>query len=152
MNTWIGSRGYLKCWVNGREKMLHECIWEQYHNCKKPNGFQIHHIDGNKQNNSIENLELVSGSIHRRVHANWVRDSNGMFIAKPCTKCNRILSFDNFYERRGYGTPSALCKQCHVRTTNYAARINPKTKERAHKWYLKNKIKIKNKKSLKNRK
>ena len=36
--------------------------------CDIPNGFDIHHIDGNKLNNSIYNLELVNHKKHVSEH------------------------------------------------------------------------------------
>lgn len=114
---WCGSKGYLMIWVNGRNKLLHEQIWEMDNNCKKPNNFFIHHKDGNRQNNLIENLEIVSNQTHKRIHAGWVRDNNGKFVAKSCVKCGKILSLDKFYDRsdygKGYSNPSARCKLCH---------------------------------------
>lgn len=114
---WVTPKGYLMIWLNGKSKLLHEFIWEQHNNCEKPKGFFIHHKDKNKQNNSIENLELVNEQIHQRLHAGWVRDLNGNFVAKPCTKCKKILSLDKFYDRINYGigysNPSARCKKCH---------------------------------------
>lgn len=49
-------------------KRLHCVVWEHY-NGKIPKGYQIHHIDGDRYNNNIENLELVSRSEHARYHA-----------------------------------------------------------------------------------
>jgi hypothetical protein len=34
-----------------------------------PEGMHVHHIDGDKANNSAENLALVTASGHRRLHA-----------------------------------------------------------------------------------
>ena len=47
---------------------LHRVIWEETHG-KIPKGFDIHHKDFNKQNNSIDNLECLSRSDHIRIHA-----------------------------------------------------------------------------------
>jgi hypothetical protein len=110
---WLSSKDYLMIWHNGKSKMLHEYVWEKYHGMEKPKGMYIHHKDGDKTNFDISNLELVSESTHQKIHAGWIRDDNGVFIAKPCNCCKKILSLNNFYERKGYGTPSAKCKKCH---------------------------------------
>lgn len=47
---------------------LHRDVWEFY-NGAIPEGFHVHHKDENPQNNSIENLELVEGRKHLRLHA-----------------------------------------------------------------------------------
>jgi hypothetical protein len=48
--------------------LLHRAVWE-YHNGPIPKGMAIHHIDGNADNNAIENLECVDYHIHGAFHA-----------------------------------------------------------------------------------
>ena len=50
-----------------RNKRLHRLIWESY-NGEVPEGMVIHHIDGNKTNNNISNLEALSKSTHTTLH------------------------------------------------------------------------------------
>lgn len=47
---------------------MHVVVWE-HHNGKIPKGFHVHHIDGDKSNNVIENLKLLSMSEHLSFHA-----------------------------------------------------------------------------------
>lgn len=54
-------------------KRMHVYVWEFY-NCKVPKGYEIHHIDHDKSNNDISNLQLISAEEHRRYHANNVSD------------------------------------------------------------------------------
>lgn len=52
---------------NSRYGYMHRFVWL----CERgeiPKGFQIYHIDGNKENNDISNLMLVSVSEHRHLH------------------------------------------------------------------------------------
>lgn len=55
--------------IDGRPTtlLLHRVIWED-NNGKIPDGYQVHHKDHNKDNNSIENLELMLQSEHMRMH------------------------------------------------------------------------------------
>lgn len=63
--------GYWQCnefiAIDGKPKRLHRYIWEK-HNGKIPSGYQIHHIDKNKDNNDISNLELLSEYEHLALH------------------------------------------------------------------------------------
>lgn len=47
---------------------LHRYIYF-LHNGEIPKGFHIHHIDGNTENNFIENLEMISFSKHCKLHS-----------------------------------------------------------------------------------
>ncbi len=49
-------------------KCLHRAVWE-YHNGVIQAGFHVHHKDGDRENNNIENLQLMPGPNHRSFHA-----------------------------------------------------------------------------------
>ena len=57
--------GYWLC--STLHKRLHVYIYEKY-NGMIPKGYQIHHIDHNKDNNEISNLKLVSREEHNKIH------------------------------------------------------------------------------------
>lgn len=54
--------------IGNKKKRLHRYVWE-YYNGEIPNGYDIHHKDHNKDNNSIENLELLSSYEHKKRHS-----------------------------------------------------------------------------------
>ena len=65
------QRGY---WQTGwskakRSKRLHVYLWEKY-NGEIPEGYHVHHADGDKSNNDISNLVLMSQSEHMKHHNN----------------------------------------------------------------------------------
>lgn len=76
----VKSGYYLSGSINGKRIRLHRYIWEK-ENGKIPKGYDIHHIDHNKDNNDISNLELISSSRHKKIHGeemseelkNWYR-------------------------------------------------------------------------------
>jgi len=50
-----------------REKKEHRKIWKKYHGAI-PEGYVIHHKDGNKKNNNIENLQAMKSEEHLSLH------------------------------------------------------------------------------------
>lgn len=53
---------------DGKKILLHRYVWQK-HNGAIPEGFIVHHIDENKENNEISNLTLMSLSEHSSKHA-----------------------------------------------------------------------------------
>lgn len=49
-------------------KRMHNYVWE-YYNGEIPKGYEVHHIDHDRSNNDISNLELLTVSEHRKRHA-----------------------------------------------------------------------------------
>ena len=63
---------------------MHRYVWKTY-NGEIPEGFHIHHKDGDRSNNDISNLELLSASEHSKLHAKdnaWVKSE----------ACKKLLS------------------------------------------------------------
>lgn len=48
-------------------KLLHRCIFEKFHG-NIPKNYVIHHRDGDKLNNCILNLELLTSEKHNSIH------------------------------------------------------------------------------------
>lgn len=63
-----GERFYL-CgnYFQHKGKRLHVAVWK-YHKGDIPKGYHIHHKDGDRSNNDIDNLELKQGRIHLSEH------------------------------------------------------------------------------------
>jgi HNH endonuclease len=60
------NQGYWVC-CKSRMPWAHRWVWEN-HQGPIPKNMDIHHIDGNKDNNEISNLELISRSAHQKKH------------------------------------------------------------------------------------
>ena len=58
------GNGYYKC--NGH--YLHRDIMEYHLKRKLKTNEVVHHIDGNRENNTLENLEIISDLVHRKYH------------------------------------------------------------------------------------
>lgn len=53
--------------TTGARSFLHRDVWEHHHGLIPP-GYDIHHRDGDKTNNALENLELLTKADHARLH------------------------------------------------------------------------------------
>lgn len=62
-----------KIYKNNRRIRLHRYIWEQY-NGEIPKDYDIHHIDHNKDNNDISNLEMLTKEEHKKRHNEEISD------------------------------------------------------------------------------
>jgi hypothetical protein len=109
----ITPKGYLKFWHNGKSIFAHRIEWEKHHG-EIPNGMQIHHKDGNKLNNHIDNLQLVDPLTHRRLHFSYRLIREG-FWEKQCVSCSEWLPLES-YSRSTKNKKSFLrrrCIKCH---------------------------------------
>lgn len=94
---------------------------------------EIHHIDGNRKNNSPSNLAVLAKAEHRRIHAGWEL-SDGKWL-KPCSGCGRLLpaDSDHFYRRRnGHSEFMGKCKKCQRREAKASYWITPSRHHLSH--------------------
>ena len=64
------STGYYLCTktIDGIRKRLHVAVWEYHNKQEVPDGYHIHHINKNKDNNDISNLVCLKKEEHRAHH------------------------------------------------------------------------------------
>lgn len=72
---------YLSNSINGKRYRLHRYIYQKY-NGEIPKGYDIHHIDKNKDNNEIENLQLLERNMHKQKHAKDITKEQREFYRK----------------------------------------------------------------------
>jgi hypothetical protein len=73
------TQGYL---VDSVKRYLHRVIWEENFG-KIPSGLIVHHKNGDKTDNRIENLEIMSRAEHNKLHdpMGWkMRPKNSSFF------------------------------------------------------------------------
>lgn len=70
---WIDPRGYRQTRVNGKAVREHRVIMERHLGRKLEPWEHVHHKDGNKLNNEIENLAVISAEEHNKEHSGLQR-------------------------------------------------------------------------------
>lgn len=69
---WVGDKGYITGWirVNGKKvrKRYHRWVMEQHLKLTLPPNIVVHHKDENKQNNALENLQVMQFGVHSTNH------------------------------------------------------------------------------------
>jgi predicted DNA-binding protein YlxM (UPF0122 family) len=63
-------------------RYLHQDVWVASKG-EIPKGMQIHHKDGDKENNNLENLELIEASEHGKRHGFGGNQYTGSFGFRP---------------------------------------------------------------------
>ncbi len=108
----ITAKGYRRVWDKRerRCRMEHVLVWERAFGPVPP-GYSVHHRNGKLADNRLENLELVTALVHKRIHSGCKLKGGEWW--KPCRKCGALKPITDFYSRRSGISP--WCKECCIR-------------------------------------
>lgn len=65
----LQKNGYITISIGNKKYYKHRLIMEEHLGRKLKTSEQVHHINGNRQDNRIENLEIKTKGEHQREHA-----------------------------------------------------------------------------------
>jgi HNH endonuclease len=104
------QRGYLCFKKDSKKIMLHRHVMEQYLGRPLTEKEVVHHIDGDRFNNEISNLQLCSSQAeHYRLH----HPRNVTETHAECLTCKQMKPHDQFIkDPRKEGRVRAKCKSC----------------------------------------
>lgn len=117
--------GYVTVYDGGKQRLEHRVIMERHLGRPLTQTEVVHHRDGDKANNNLSNLELLSSQAdHVSVHRLSFRSATHM----ECTVCHETKPYSGFYVHRssvfGY---HPHCKECQKAKKNAA--YKPRTNE-----------------------
>ena len=113
---WLTGNGYMK--HHSEERFMHRDVWIEA-NGPIPRGFHIHHKNGIKTDNRLENLECRSPSDHMARHGLTLKQSNSW--AKRVRKM-AIRSFECWScgkEAQSWHPLAFCCKECGQKYNNW---------------------------------
>ena len=116
----IDKDGYVKVFPpkGYKHNCFHQYIWMVANGCDIPKGYDIHHMDGNKLNNSIYNLELVEHTLHIVEHKQNISEETKNKMSKQVAQYTldgelvKVWISANECGRNGFdqGNVSACCQ------------------------------------------
>lgn len=92
----LDPSGYWRTEYKGRKYQLHRIVYEMFHG-SIPEGLLVDHIDGNKGNNRLSNLRVVSSHVNMRNQKKHKRNSTGVTGVSYEARKDRSPSFRAHY-------------------------------------------------------
>lgn len=100
----VTTKGYIRLSINGRKILEHRYVMEQHLGRPLKTTENVHHLNGDKTDNRIENLKLIDHAEHAAISMkNRIGDSWSIKY-EQCVRCKTT--------EKPYGG-KGLCKVCY---------------------------------------
>ena len=123
-----------------KDKLLHRLIYEDYHNVTLSKDMHVHHLNGDKLDNCLLNLEALTATEHQRLHRMGVPLSReckiNMSKAKNSTKYFRVTLEKDLSCKQGFMYRYQYLengKRKHIRSVNIE-RLKEKVLNKGLEW------------------
>jgi hypothetical protein len=111
----VNQDGYRRMWVHvpdGRRQLVfeHVLVWERAHGPVLA-GCHVHHVNRDRLDNRLENLQCLTMLEHKRTHSGCYRFGGRWW--KRCKRCRWYRRIDvDFYVYVRHGGAMGYCKRC----------------------------------------
>lgn len=116
---WYNSttKRWYRRWKNRGDRKIyslpeHRWVWEISKGII-PQGYEVHHIDGDRHNNDKDNLTLLSKEEHQELHRRETHQHKLILgrIHRKCQSCGKYKPLQKFH-KRGKHSWQGYCREC----------------------------------------